>query len=86
MSFILKSLYRAVNPSILIPKVAAPSFLTAGFHTTPELFKDNHIKGPKRFEKYNKVIYPPQEPHEEPRTAVSRQPYLVRNEISPSPS
>jgi len=43
------------------------------FHNTPSLsaWKANRENGPTHFLEYNKKVYPPQQPGEEPRPAVS---------------
>lgn len=43
-------------------------------HTTNVLDKNWNTAntGPRKWLQYNKVVHPPQEPHEEPRNAVSK--------------
>lgn len=43
------------------------------FHSTAVLDRNwnTHNRGPKKWLQHNKTIFPPQEPHEEPRKAVS---------------
>lgn len=51
--------------------ITAP-ILTSSFHTTSSTAKWNTQNiGPKKFLTYNKTIFPPQQPDEEPRPAVN---------------
>lgn len=67
MAILLKNLRSTVVQAFRLPSLLQQS-LPAAFHTSPTL--DGFIKGPKRYETYNKTIYPPQSPEEEPRKAV----------------
>lgn len=76
MTFLLRNICKALNQPRILQNLAVtlssslikPS--SAGLHTTNPV-QAGFLKGPRRFDQHNKVIYPPQEPSEEPRKAVS---------------
>lgn len=52
---------------------------TCGLHTTASLAAawNRNSKGPRKWLQYNKIIYPPRQPDEEPRKAVSQVERLI---------
>ena len=66
--------------NLLIKESQQVKQLACLFHTTNGLNKYNtHNKGPKKFLKYNKTVFPPQQPDEEPRKAVSKMVKVIKN-------
>lgn len=65
---------RSGAKAILGPTKLGPNLLQKlFFHNTPSLgaWKASRESGPTHFLEYNKKVYPPQQPGEEPRPAVS---------------
>ena len=75
------ALRKTINALTVGAKTCQPMFLQklVLFHNTPclEAWKGGSSEGPTHWLDYNKKVYPPQKPDEEPRPAVSYLSLLV---------